>query len=852
MAPKFRVNPNPQPASDTAERLFDDLPRTRDRIPSLWAHQADILRRYQDEHVETPDVALELPTGAGKTLPALLIAEWRRTALGHRVAYCAPNHQLAHQVATQAKRQGIDTATLVGSHRDWPTAEALKYDSGKALAITTYSTVFNSNPALTQPQTILFDDAHAAEQYVASAWSVPISRLTDHGLYQELLEVISPELAATISRRLLSSDPDPTARRDVRLLPASAVRRLATQIDRVLSSAVGSTRFRYAMIREQVDHCLFYISWSGFLIRPYIPPTRQHAIFASATQRIYISATLGEGGELERAFGRAPIERLPVPEGWERRGSGRRFFVFPELAAEVDPRSLTQSVIKGAKKALIIAPSDKRLKNSLQTLVPPSTQIFLKQDIEVTLEDFAEASEGVLGLANRYDGIDLPDDSCRLTVLDGAPIGDHLQERFFVGSLRAGRVLEERLRTRVIQGAGRCTRGLTDYSLVMVLGDDLTRFFSRQEVLKALRPEVQAEINFGLDNSIVSAEDMGAFIESFLAQDDNWQAEAEPVIAGLARAARTILPPGTDALATSVQEEVRAWEHAWSGDLETASRLAIDLCRHLTDDVLSSYRAFWLYLSSAWMMAAAEAASDDDKALNARALLRKAHGAAGVGTWLRETAPLPPADEELNQNDEFAVRKVIASNSRRLSGSRWTELADMLIGDLEGKDAAAYERGLTTLGKLLGAEASKPQGKGRADSVWIFGPEWWVTLEAKSEALASGIVSMDDVRQAATQLKSLAGDRGVPIPTGSVSLLITPKQIADPDAVHIAPPDLYLCSPEDMLGLARDAIDAWRQMRIRARDIPDIDLAPIMRQELREHRCLPTDLKERLTAKPIA
>jgi hypothetical protein len=33
-------------------------------------------------------------------------------------------------------------------------------------------------------------------------------------------------------------------------------------------------------------------------------------------------------------------------------------------------------------------------------------------------------------LTNRYDGIDLPDDDCRLVVLDGLPTGADLQEKF--------------------------------------------------------------------------------------------------------------------------------------------------------------------------------------------------------------------------------------------------------------------------------------------------------------------------------------------------------------------------------------------------------------------------------------
>lgn len=852
MPAKFRSRTTSQPASHSPERLFDDLPRTRDRIPSLWAHQADMLRRYQEEHLETPDIALELPTGAGKTLPALLIAEWRRTTLGQRVAYACPNHQLAHQVAGQAARQGIDTVTLVGSHHNWEVAKNAKYEGARAIAVTTYSTIFNSNPALTQPETLIFDDAHAGEQYVASAWSVPVDRRDSPNLFDDLLEAIKPELSDLLIQRLAAPDPDPSTRRDVRLLSPTAVRRRATAIDRVLGQASGDVWFRYTMIRDRIDRCLLYYSWSGFLIRPYIPPTGQHAEFADAAQRLYISATLGHGGELERAFGRAPIERLPVPEGWDRRGSGRRFFVFPELVRHEDPRSLAKAIVTEGRKALVLAPSDRKLQESLKTLVPQNSPVFSKGDIERTLETFAQAEKGVLALANRYDGIDLPDDSCRLTVLDGAPTGDHLQERFFVGSLRAGRVLEERLRTRVVQGAGRCTRGLNDYSLVVVLGDDLTLFFSRSEVQKALRSEIQAEITFGLDNSDVTEEEILEFVTSFSDQDEAWESEAEPVLADLRREATVELPDGTRELAYSVDREVKAWERLWRGDFTAASRIANDVAGSFTADALQSYRAFWLYLAYSWLQAAAEESADESTATAARALLRKAHGAAGSGTWLRETSPLPPGDEVLDPLDELAVEGIAQSSSRTLSVKQWAELASALTEDLAGTDAVAFERGLTTLGGLLGSAARKPSGKGRADSVWLFDDAWWLTLEAKSEAKVSGRVSMDDVRQANTQLKSLAADRDVHIPTGSVSLIVTPKQLADPDAVAIAEPNVFLCSPGDLQSLASDVIKAWEQIRVRGRDLEPEEFAAVIRQEMRERRCLPTQVRERLTVRPVA
>ena len=83
------------------------------------------------------------------------------------------------------------------------------------------------------------------------------------------------------------------------------------------------------MIRGHTDRCLIYVSHSSLLIRPFIAPTGAHAAFESPAQRLYMSATLGLGGELERAFGRAKIDRIPAPKGWDKHGTGRRFFCFP-------------------------------------------------------------------------------------------------------------------------------------------------------------------------------------------------------------------------------------------------------------------------------------------------------------------------------------------------------------------------------------------------------------------------------------------------------------------------------------------------------------------------------------------
>jgi len=111
-----------------------------------------------------------------------------------------------------------------------------------------------------------------------------------------------------------------------------------------------------------------------------------------------------------------------------------------------------------------------------------------------------------------------------IVVLDGKPDTVSLQEKFLSERAEASAALSERLRTRIVQGAGRCTRGPNDYAVVVVLGSDITRYFSRIENKSALEPELQAEVQFGWDNSKgQGAADVLSNVQTFLDHDVEWR-----------------------------------------------------------------------------------------------------------------------------------------------------------------------------------------------------------------------------------------------------------------------------------------------------------------------------------------
>ena len=172
----FVVRATERDRPESPEALFRSLRPTDRSVRDLLLRQGDALRAYAQLPTTEHDVAVELPTGGGKTLVGLLVAEWRRRALGQRVAYLCPNVQLARQVAAKAESYGLDVVTLVRRQAEWDPADFSRFQRAQAVAITGYHQVFNSNPRLDSAQTLILDDAHAAEDAVASNWSIDARR----------------------------------------------------------------------------------------------------------------------------------------------------------------------------------------------------------------------------------------------------------------------------------------------------------------------------------------------------------------------------------------------------------------------------------------------------------------------------------------------------------------------------------------------------------------------------------------------------------------------------------------------------------------------------------------------------
>lgn len=856
----FKFSKNVTSVPENPEALFLDF-RAR-RVKGLIAHQADVLRSYMEKGVEQSDVAFQLPTGSGKTLVGLLMGEWRRQKFNERVVYLCPTKQLVHQVVEQARADyGMKVNGFVGKHSDYPQNTKAEYLSNEAIAITTYSGLFNTNPFFSDPQTIILDDAHSAENYIASQWSVRIERYSSEqeNLFKEVVALFKHILSPVDYQKLTGNEQSLWDKTWVEKIPTLHFYPLIPRLVEIIDAAADQLdlRFPWSLIRDRLTACHLYLGSNEILLRPLLPPSNTHLPFSNAKQRIYMSATLGEGGELERLTGRKKILRLPVSGNWENQGIGRRFFFFPEMSLQTgETEDLVFEMIKQTGRALVIAPDEATAMRFRQNVTDKlSFPTFGAREIEQSKAAFVTAPQAVAVVANRYDGIDFPNDECRLLIIENIARATNLQESFFVTRAGAVALLNDRILTRLQQAFGRCTRATTDYAAITILGGELFAYLLKPEKREFFHPELQAELKFGIEQSKNST--ASGFLENlqlFLSQGEDWE-QADNEIIDLRRKSTQKKLPAVAELQTIVKYEVEYQYAVWAEDYEKA----LEQCRKVLTGIqspdLRGYRALWLYLagSAAWLAHQAKAAN---MLSTAQEYFKAAADALQGGSLLSRIGRIKVEGAvESNENSEIETMilverlESVLSNRGMIHDANYDRQEKFILDTVMENDAVKFEAAQVHLGELLGFDAGNRETNGAPDPWWIVDENLCFIFEDHSNAKDTSSLHVDKARQAATHPNWARANLPLNENAEIISILVTPVKKADKDALpHLE--NVYLWNLEEFRSWAKNALKAVRELRRSFGDAGDLDWREKAVQKYVEATISPKSLREMLLSQP--
>jgi replicative superfamily II helicase len=482
------------------------------------------------------------------------------------------------------------------------------------------------------------------------------------------------------------------------------------------------------LLKNMLAECQCVFSGEGLEIEPYAAPLDAFGSYWNASHKVFMSATVTDDAFLVKGF-RLSSNTISTPISYERETwSGEKMIVIPSLINDGLDREVIVRVF-GNHQAdrqygiVSLTPSFARAedwKNKGSTVATKDT-----------LEDLIDSLKSgkysnTIVLANRYDGVDLPDNSCRILVLDSKPYSSRLIDVYEESCRPRSDITFMRTVRTVEQGMGRSVRGEKDYSIILVVGADLVRLVREKRSRAFLSSQMETQIKVGLELAEMARQEIeegsapwDAFIDLLrqsLRRDPDWKAFYTEQMDG-------VKPKGANIQLLKLYEAELAAEEAFSRG-EHAS--AVKIIQKALDEGLAPKEDKGWYLQ---LMARLLFPHDQ---LEAENLQVKAHKQNRM--LLR-----PSEGVSVSQLSAISHKRVAQINKWISDFGSYQEMnvavSDVLAALVFGIKADRFERALDELGRALGFATERPdkEWKEGPDNLWALDQSRYLLWECKNE-----------------------------------------------------------------------------------------------------------------------
>jgi len=517
--------------------IYDNLDREVDKGP-LRPAQAAILNEWHNQRRSERDVVIKLHTGQGKTLIGLLLLQSKINEGQGPSLYICPNKFLVSQTRVQAKQFGIPFCT---DDDDIPQ----EFLDGQKILITHVQKLFNGQTRFKTGSksvvvnSIVIDDSHACVDSIRDACVIELKK--DEQTYRDLVDLFSSALetqgAGTYS--------DIKEHNYDALLPVPywVWREKQDEVMAVLSKVVQrpsnsrekphSAWFAWPLLRDNLINCQCIVSGRSIEIAPYLPPLDEFGSYFNAKHRVFMSATVTNDSFLVRGLRLEPKTIKNPLVFREEKWSGEKMLLLPSL---IDSSLSRDAIVNEFAK-----PNSKRA-FGVVALTPSfraaefwencGATVAKSESIDAEVSGLRNGNyENVVVIASRYDGIDLPDASCRILIFDSLPHAANLVDAYSDACRGGSSISSMRIARSIEQGLGRSVRGEKDYSVIILIGPELIKMVRSQQTRQFFSPQTRAQIEIGLEIvQFVEAEDareplkvLVGLVGQCLRRDPSWK-----------------------------------------------------------------------------------------------------------------------------------------------------------------------------------------------------------------------------------------------------------------------------------------------------------------------------------------
>lgn len=695
----------------------------------LRLEQGEVLRDWFDRRTER-DLVIKQNTGGGKTVIGLLIAQSSLNEQVGPAVYLVPDTYLVQQVVDEAARLGLATTT---------DANDPSFRSGAAILVATFHKVVNGRSTfgvtgrrdVLPVGTVVVDDAHAALAAARSQFTASVP--TGHAAYERLIGLFANELRDQNANNFASlRDGDRCAPMRVPFWAWINAQDKALEILREYGEdpSFKSLYFPWPLIADHLHLAVVTVTERVVEIKTPCPPIDMIPAFDRARRRVYLTATLSDDGVLvtDLAADAGSVARPVTPE--RAADLGDRMILAPLALnpgmVEDSVRQLARQYADGDRdgdgvsdaeplNVVVLVPSDKRA----GAWEEYADHILHVTDMKPVINQMTSGGHvGLVVLVNKYDGVDLPGDACRMLIIDGIPTPLDASERREAAALAGSATHLSRKVQRLEQGMGRGIRDAEDYCAVLVLGSELALTLVDPAAASLFSPATRAQM--ALSQQVaeqIRGEGIDAIrsaLTPFLTRAETWKMLSSRAIAGVEYDREGHVTPVAIA-------RRRAFDQAAAGDPANA---VATLRAALNAGVDDAERGWYLEEVAAYQ----QALSPTD----AQATIRAARGLNR--TTLMPAVPLPvrPTRGTALQGEAasgFLTDHYAGATELRLG---FAAVLDGITWDPDRTDDA--EAAMQALGQHLGFASSRPEvevGSG-PDNLWGLTPSTNAIIELKT------------------------------------------------------------------------------------------------------------------------
>jgi hypothetical protein len=370
---------------------------------------------------------------------------------------------------------------------------------------------------------------------------------------------------------------------------------------------------------------------------------------------------------------------------------------------------------------------------------------------------------------------------------------------------------------------------LEDYSAVVVTGDDLPDYLADPRKRKYFHPELQAELEFGVEQSTdKNNADFEDNFDTFIENGEAWESANQMIVDSRKASSQTPFP-SIQHLETAVKDEVKYQMAMWQQDYTEALSKAESVLGVLAaaGGELRGYRALWEYLAgSAANMAALN--GNDALMTKSREHFQRAKNATATLPWLVQLSKLN--EENSKTSDTDIETTLIMLQIENIEGtlkslgtihdSNYSKKERFILEGLN--DASTFENAHKLLGEHLGYTAGKVESSASPDPWWQLG-RICLVFEDHAGADEGSSLSPEKARQVANHPKWMKDniESCSPDNTEIYPILVSPVSTVYPGTL----PQLgsvYLWKLDDFKLWASSSMATIRELRKSFVDVGDM------------------------------